>query len=136
MVRTDVFRVILLFTFFVFFSCNQKIEKRLESDYDDTKVSIFLSLPPKQSGDAAVWINDSLLFEGNFIYGKNSRIYNDMLVGKIKKDSVLCKFKIKLLERDTIFHYNMKNVDSIVVTLDGNRFYISNDNDVGVWIID
>lgn len=102
----------------------------------DNKVSVFVDLPPNEAGNVKLWVNDSLIYEGPFIYQKDCAIYNDMLVGKIKKSNTTYKFKVNLLNSDTTFYYKMQNVDSIRVSLDDNRFYICDNREEGKWLLD
>ena len=87
---------------------------------------------PEVEGKVSVWVNDSLIYKGDFIYGKESEYGNEMLVGKVRKDSSLYKFKVKILDRDTTFIYNMSNVDSIAIGLiiDKNKYFYIRDNSV------
>jgi len=89
-----------------------------------------------KSGDVKLWVNDSLVYEGPFIYQKDCAIYNDMLVGKIKKSNTTYKFKVNLLDADTLFYYKMQDVDSICISLDDNRFYICDNREEGKWLLD
>ncbi len=117
---------------FVLLSCKHKRDK-IEID---NKVSIFCLLPPDKSGNVKLWVNDSLIFQGPFIYQKDCAIYNDMLVGKIKKSNNVYKFKVNLLQSDTLFYYKMRNVDSIRISLHDNHFYICDNREKGKWLLD
>ena len=118
---------IIIIVLLVFMACKTKLED------DSKKVSVFVGiLMPEVEGKVSVWVNDSLIYKGDFIYGKESEYGNEMLVGKVRKDSSLYKFKVKILDRDTTFNYNMSNVDSIAIGLiiDKNKYFYIRDNSV------
>ena len=122
---------IIIFVLLHFMACKTKLED------DSKKVSVFVGVSiPNQKGKVSVWVNDSLIYKGNFIYGQNSDYRNEMLVGKISKDSIYYKFRVVILNRDTTFNYNMNGIDSIAIGLflDNQNFYTRNNNDL--WMLD
>lgn len=109
---------------------------RLRSENDKNNVSIFVNLPPDKCGNVKLWVNDTVVYDGSFVYQKDCEIYNDMLVAKIAKSNKAYKFKVILLDSDTIFYYKMQNVDSIRISLENNKFYMFDNNDHRRWLLD
>lgn len=106
------------------------------SENDKNKVSVFVNLPPDKCGNVKLWVNDTVKYDDSFVYQKDCEFYNDMLVAKIDKSNKTYKFKVILLDSDTIFYYKMENVDSIRISLENNQFYIFDNRDLRRWLWD
>ena len=126
-------KYLLLIIGFSLFSCIHS-RKPLEKG-----ISVYIGISDSyKKGNTTVWVNDTLVYDGVFIFGKNSDYYNEMFIGKIRKDTGVVKFKVKILDRDTTFFYKMINVDSIAIGLNFEEdfFYVRDDKNKTIWMLD
>lgn len=68
-----------------------------------------------------LWVNDTLIYKGKFIYGKNSSIPNYMLIncfGKQNRTSIRVATAIK----DTSFFYKTDTIESLYIWIPDKEF--------------
>jgi len=126
-------KYLLFITCLALFSCINS-RKPLEKG-----ISVYVGISnPYKEGNTTVWVNDTIVYAGKFVYGKNSDYYNEMFIGKIRKDTGIVKFKVKILDRDTTFFYKMIGVDSIAIGLNFEEdfFYVRDDKYKTRWMLD
>lgn len=133
--KAKIIYIILLFL--LQFSC---INHNKENKKDrENEVSVFIGKSyPFIETKIKVWVNDSIIYDGQLIYGYKSNIYEEMLVGKIKKTVTPEKFKVQISDRDTTFYYKISNIDSIAIGLfyDSKYFYVRDDSIKAYWMVD
>jgi len=61
-----------------------------------------------------LWIDNSLIYEGK--YRGNISIYNPMIMGYMKKDTLTKQIRIKIDDHDTTFiHKQKENMDNVII---------------------
>jgi hypothetical protein len=68
-----------------------------------------------------LWVNDTLIFKGKFIYGKNSSIPNYMLIGRLKKQD-RTSIRVSTAIKDTSFFYKTDTIESMYIWIPDREF--------------
>jgi hypothetical protein len=112
-----------------------------QQNNNNKELSVFVGLTPISRNDYQIvlHVNDSLVYNQEIPFYQLERY---ILMSKVKKTDSIMKFRIQINERDTSFHYNVTDVDSLLLGLyyktievDSllipvhERFVICNEND-------
>jgi hypothetical protein len=98
------------------------------------KISLFIM--PEYCNDFHLKINDSIVYN-SFVFDKQPHGPQELITTINKDNKETLKIDIRIMEKDTSFLYNVKNVDSLIFGLDiKNKYFVIMNQSQYVWCYD